>query len=241
MFYIENKLRRNVLLSCDHGLMIVNRFDYNDKFVGHGQCLLDHGNMSTVEAQACYNVVKHINDAVIVDVGSNIGTFTTWMARAFPMGKIYAFEPQREIFQMLCGNVAINNFYNVYAYNMALGSMSSKVEYREPDYFEPTDFGTFSLLKQQETGNTTVIDLTTLDSFVEDYKISKIDLLKIDVEGMDLDVLKGSKQVIEKFSPVIFIECTDQNIKTMVDFVENLNYNCELVSNNLLCTKKESI
>ena len=51
---LGDKVHRNVLLSCDHGLMIVNRFDCNQEQVGHGQWLLDHGNTSTIEAFNCY-------------------------------------------------------------------------------------------------------------------------------------------------------------------------------------------
>ena len=62
----------------------------------------------------------------ILDIGANIGTFTTWLSKAFPNGKIYSFEPQRAVFQMLSGNVAINNLYNVYTHNIALGEENYK-------------------------------------------------------------------------------------------------------------------
>ena len=240
-FNIGDKVHRNVLLSCDHGLMIVNRFDCNHEQVGHGQWLLDHGNTSTIEAFNCYESIKEFSEPVIFDIGANIGTFTTWMAKAFPEGKIYCFEPQREVFQMLCGNASINNLYNVYPYNVALGKENNKIEFEEPNYFQKNDFGTFSLVENvisQTTNNKIVVQINTLDWFVEYYNIPKIHLLKIDVEGMDIDVLMGATKTIQKHFPIIFIEHSD-NRRTVIDDIKNFlnqfDYGYTVVGNNVLC------
>lgn len=241
VFNIGDKVHRNVLLSCDHGLMIVNRFDCNHEQVGHGQWLLDHGNTSTIEAYNCYQSIKEFSEPVIFDIGANIGTFTTWMAKAFPNGKIYSFEPQRQVFQMLSGNAAINNLYNVYTYNIGLGKENTKIEFEEPNYFEKNDYGTFSLVENvisQTTNNKIVVQINTLDWFVEYYNVPKIHLLKIDVEGMDLDVLIGAAKTIKKHFPVIFIEHSD-NRKSIIEdikkFLDQFEYRYETIGNNLLC------
>lgn len=241
IFNIGDKVHRNVLLSCDHGLMIVNRFDCNHNQVGHGQWLLDHGNTSTIEAYNCYQSIKEFSEPVIFDIGANIGTFTTWMAKAFPSGKIYCFEPQRQVFQMLCGNAAINNLYNVYAYNIALGKENTMIQFYEPNYFQKNDFGTFSLVEdiiKEKSNNSIVVQINTLDWFVKNYNIPKIHLLKIDVEGMDLDVLVGARETLRKHFPVIFIEHCD-NRKSIVDdikkFLDHFEYSYETIGNNLLC------
>ena len=57
-----------------------------------------------------------------VSVGANMGTVTVPMAEAHPMYEIHAWEPQRVVFQQLCGNVALNHCHNVYAYNKAVSS-----------------------------------------------------------------------------------------------------------------------
>jgi FkbM family methyltransferase len=222
--------------------MIVNRFDCNQEQVGHGQWLLDHGNTSTIEAYNCYNAIKDLSEPVVFDIGANIGTFTTWMAKAFPKGKIHSFEPQRAVFQMLSGNAAINNLYNVYTYNMGLGKENTMVEFEEPNYFEKNDFGTFSLVQDiitEKTNNKIAVQINTLDWFVECYKIPKVHLLKVDVEGMDLDVLIGGSMTIKKHLPIIFIEHCD-NRKTILDdikeFLNQYEYNYEIIGNNVLCT-----
>lgn len=241
IFNIGDKVYRNVLLSCDHGLMIVNRFDCNHEKVGHGQWLLDHGNTSTIEAANCFDSIKEFSEPVIFDIGANIGTFTTWMAKAFPNGKIYSFEPQRAVFQMLSGNAAINNLYNVYTYNIGLGKENTKVEFEEPNYFAKNDFGTFSLVEDiitQKTKNKIVVQINTLDWFVEYYNIPKVHLLKIDVEGMDLDVLIGGQNTIKKHLPVIFIEHSDNRksiIGNIKSFLNNFDYGYQVIGNNVLC------
>lgn len=242
IFNIGDKPRRNVLVSTDQGLMIVNRFDCNVEQVGHGAWLMDHGNVSTIEASNCYKVLQNIDNPVIFDIGANIGTFTTWMAYAFPLGKIHCFEPQRSVFQMLCGNIAINNLYNVYTYNIALGKENDYIEFEEPNYFVRNDYGIFSLAKkmiEDTTEEIITVQVQTLDSFVELHKIQSVNLLKIDVEGMDMDVLRGGEQTIRKHHPYIFIEHSD-NQRSIVEEIKThlaqYHYSFEVIGNNLLAT-----
>lgn len=243
-FYpLEDKIRRNILISCDHGLMIVNRFDVNAGNAGQGVWLLDHGNVSTVEAYHSIKAIKR-EDPIIFDVGANIGTYTTWMAKHFPKGKIYAFEPQRLVFQILCGNMALNNFYNTHIYNFGLGSENNTIEFYEPNYYMGEDFGIFSLVEDKiihKSQEKAVVDIYTLDYFVEHYKVPHIDFIKIDAEGMDLDVLKGAEQSLKKFKPSILVEHSDNRrsiIKQLQDFLTEELYSFEVLGNNLLAIRK---
>lgn len=244
MFQINNKIARNILISCDHGLMCINRFDYDSNNVGASKSLLDHGNNCTVEADACIKAIAHIKNPVIFDVGSNIGTFTSWMARYFTGGKVYCFEPQRLVYQILCANIAINNLYNVYAYNSAIGDINARIKILEPNYNIPNDFGTFSLVRNtiEDKASELIIDIHTIDNFVQINEIEKIDLLKIDTEGMDYSVLLGAKKVLELFRPIIFIEYFDnyENNKDKIEscLLEN-NYTCNYLGNNILAVPKK--
>lgn len=238
---LENRLRRNVLVSTDHGIMIVNRFDCNHERVGHGQWLLDHGSVSTVEAEICRQALAHKGDPVIIDVGANIGTWCTWMARIFPQGQIYAFEPQQSIFQMLCGNCAINNLHNVRIYPMALGSKNQLVTVAVPDYDSFNDFGTFSLIDTvlpTQNGHTMTVIVCTLDDFVADFGIGTVDLIKIDAEGMDVEVLQGGATLLQNQRPVIFIEHCDNKVSRL-DFIKQymsqFRYQFTVHQNNVLC------
>lgn len=242
MFRVTDKVRRNVLVSSDHGLLVVNRFDYDENAVGIGQFILDHGNTSTVEANYCIEAIKHLDSPVIFDVGSNIGTFTLWLANYFPKGKIHSFEPQRLVYQMLCGNLAINNIFNVYTHNIALGNSVSKIFLQEPEYEIPNNFGKYSFKQDniQRKSEKILIDQLTLDNFVSENNINRVDLIKIDAEGMDLDILHGSENTIKNFSPVIFVEYYD-NCENFFDdiayFLKTNDYDFKIVHNNLIGIK----
>lgn len=228
------------MVNCDHGTFIVNRFDCDKEMVGQSQWLLDHGNVSVLEAQLAYYNIRNKENPIIFDIGSNIGTFTSWMAKAFPNGKIYSFEPQRLVFQMICGNMAINNLDNVYIFNMAIGNENKVLEFDEPDYFQNVDYGTFSLKKEvleKKSKYKNVVDMMTLDSFVDKYKINNIDFIKIDAEGMDLDVLLGASETLKKLKPSILVEHSDNKKSILDELREELNkynYNFEVHKNNLL-------
>jgi len=244
MFYVNDKVRRNVLVSSDQGTLIVNRFDHDENAVGIGQFILDHGNTSTVEANYCIESIKYVDTPVIFDVGSNIGTFTLWLANYFPKGKIHCFEPQRLVYQMLCGNLAINNIFNVYTHNIALGNSVSKIVIQEPDYEIPNNFGRYSFKQDniQRKSEKILIDQMTLDHFVSENKIDRVDLIKIDAESMDLEILHGSIDTIRKYSPVIFVEYYDncQNFfDDIVDFLNTNDYRYQLVHNNILGIKND--
>ena len=239
-YHLQDRPRRNVIVQTDHGSMIVNRFDCNWERVGQGQWLMDHGCVSTVEAGYCITALKDRADPVIFDIGANIGTFATWMARTYLQGQIYAFEPQRSVFQILAGNMAINNFYNVWCYPCAMGDSNSSIEIQEPDYFDNQDYGVFSLVQDKivkKSQYRTVVDVVSLDWFVDHHHIPRVDLLKIDAEGMDVAVLRGAMGTIKSQKPVIFIEHCD-NQRSIQDeiqeFLRPWGYRFTLQGNNIL-------
>lgn len=241
-YYIGDKPRRNVLVHTDQGMMIVNRFDCNENYVGHSQWLLDHGNCNTPEVNDCYQSIKHLVEPVIIDVGANIGTISLWLAQMKPLGKIYSFEAQRQVFYQLCGNIALNNLYNVEAFNYAIGYGNYYITVPEPNYFSNHDFGTFSLIEEKipTTEKSLTVPLINLDQFVTDFKLKQVDLIKIDAEGMDLDVLKGSKNILEQFSPTIYIEHFDNRVSKLDEiqnFLSAYDYQFDIRKNNLLCQR----
>lgn len=240
-FDLVDRVRRNVLVQTDHGLMIVNRFDVNHEQVGQGQWLLDHGSVASVEAWHCIQALSSNPAPLIIDIGSNIGNFMTWMARAYPKGRVYAIEPQRSVFQIMTGNVAINNLYNVYTYNCAIGAENSTVTFDEPDYFAAHDFGIFSLVQDkiaEKSGLQHTVDIYQLDWFIDHFKVPSVDLVKIDAEGMDIDVLRGATKTLDHHSPVIFIEHCDNQRSVQSDiekFLSRWHYGFIVEGNNLLC------
>lgn len=257
MFTIGNRVVPNILVSCDHGLMIVNRFDNTPSSVGI--TLLDHGNNNTVEADVAVRALQDIPNPVIFDIGANIGTFATWVANwaRERNGKVYCFEPQRAIFQMLCGNMAINNIFNVYAYELGLGKEEKTIEMPDIDYCAPSSsFAAFSLDGVERNrytnipGSTQLVKITTLDKFMSDWNIEKVDFIKIDAEGLDIDVMEGGIQTINKFKPDLFVEylnlgstrhedTMEEGKQNLINYLNNLGYTCYLVGHDVFATTKQ--
>ena len=246
---LGDRIRPNILIACDNGSFIVNRFDYTiadtGEKVGQGQWLLDHGNVSTVEAQLTLDCLKDIQSPVILDIGANIGTYSSWIAKFRPDSLIYAFEPQRLIYQMFCGNMAVNNYQNVYAYNMGLSNNSTTIKVQELDYTVVNNFGAYSLqedLLLNKSSYHSVLDITTVDNFVAKHELSKVDFLKIDVEGMDVEVLQGARETLSKYRPSMLVEYDNTRFSKKDEIIAELsyyNYTCVEHMNNLLVTPNE--
>lgn len=243
MWDFGDRIRRNILLNCDHGTMIVNRFDRNQHGVGQGQWLLDHGNTATVEAKTTHDCVNSVESPVIFDVGANIGTYATLVARALPRSKIYCFEPQRLVFQMLCGNIAINNYDNCYIYNMGLGRENARILLEEPDYNTQENYGSFSLVTDEiktKSGRKSILDIMSLDSFMQYNQIDRLDFIKIDVEGMELDILLGAQQTLDKYKPTLLVEYRNdrKNIQNELAELLNSRYVCYIMHENILAVPR---
>ncbi|HTL26025.1 MAG TPA: FkbM family methyltransferase [Burkholderiales bacterium] len=138
---------------------------------------------------------------VVLDVGANIGTHTIPLATMVgAAGAVLAFEPQRLAFQMLCGNVALNGLENVRAYQAALGASSGEIQVPGlPSPATPFNFGAVPL---QSKGPGEKVDLRTLDSI----GLAACRLIKIDVEGMEADVIAGAAATIARLQPFLFVE-----------------------------------
>jgi FkbM family methyltransferase len=259
MFLIGDRKLRNILVQSDHGALIVNRNDIGPDGVGIGAFILDHGNNNTVEANTLMQALVNVDNPIIFDVGANIGTFATWVAKwsAGRNGKVYCFEPQRQVFQMLCGNMAINNIFNVYAHELALGKEEKFIELPELEYDQKGSFGSFSLDTSIPTdkysfkqGNTQRVKMTTVDKFVEEHQIPYVSYLKIDAEGLDIDVLEGSKNVIEKFKPDLYVEylnlgstktedSSNEGRETLTKYLHGLGYKTMVVHHDIYASVRD--
>lgn len=154
-------------------------------------------------------------DAVVVDVGANLGTFAIPVASTNPSGHVYAFEPQRVIFYQLCGNIILNRLSNVRAYNSAVGLSTGRVSMPVVDIGSANNLGAVSLVedirrknlekKKYVVSGYDYVPVTSLDGFFIDRE-KKIDFIKIDVEGMEEGVLSGGQGILSCDNPVVFFE-----------------------------------
>jgi FkbM family methyltransferase len=185
------------------------------------------------------------DDAVFLDIGSNVGFFTMALARAIgPRGRVYAFEGQRVIFNMLAGSVALNSLLNVICLNSCVGKEVGRIElplfdYRRPMSFGSVEFGPAQREKlaqdRKKPDHIDYVPLTTIDSL----GLPKVSLMKIDVEGMELDVLEGAAATIERDRPVIFAEYLKVGLTLLEGHLTALGYSVVDVGGyNLLAISK---
>lgn len=176
-----------------HGYMLFNR---KDIYIGRSLDL--YGEYSEAEYYALNHMLGEGQFAI--EVGANIGALTVPMARRVgPNGRVLAFEPQRVLHQILCANLALNTLTNVSAVQAAVGARAGSIGVPNVDYRRFGNFGGVSLAQQAGVETVAV-------RMLDEFAIRRCDLLKIDVEGMELEVLQGATALIERTRPRIYIE-----------------------------------
>jgi FkbM family methyltransferase len=200
------------LKECRHGKMLFLR---RDVYIGRSLDL--YGEFSELEGVVFRQLVGP--DQVVVEVGANIGAHTVHLAKLVgPRGMVIAFEPQRIIFQLLCANVALNELFNVRTYHAAAGQQPGALKVPPLDYAAANNFGGLSLGHAAQGENVPVM---TLDQLV----LPSLRLLKIDVEGMEIDVLSGARQLIAKHRPILYVEDDRRpNSERLISLIEDMGY-----------------
>lgn len=136
--------------------------------------------------------IKDKNDVVLFDVGANLGQTIRKMKLEFPVSKIYAFEPSRTCYEILKNKLDVES---VFVFNNAVGSGIGKIKFNEYSWSALSSVLKRSFGSAQIT-DTYDVDLVTIDSFCKLNNIAKIDLLKTDTEGFELEVLKGASEML---------------------------------------------
>ena len=191
-------------------------YNIHDRYIGAS--IAKYGEYSGLEA-GFFRRLCATGD-VVIEVGANIGAHTVGIAKAVgPSGRVLAFEPQRIVFQMLCANIALNCLANVDCHHAAVGAMHGSITVPEVDFSSPNNFGAVTLL---ETVQGLEVPCITLDGL---RPVSRVNLLKIDVEGMEFDVIKGGMELIGEFKPFLYVE-NDQPGKSeaLMRLIDSMGY-----------------
>ena len=177
----------NHLIEARHGYVLYN---VNDRFVGRS--VEHYGEWSPGETVLFGQLCRPGH--YVVDAGANIGTHTLAFARLVgDRGRVFAFEPQRVVAQVLAANVALNSLTNVHTYHLGVGAEDATLWLHDIDYSRVNNYGGASLEALACADNDVRpkyrVAVVRLDDF---YEQPRLDLIKIDVEGMEADVVRGA-------------------------------------------------
>ncbi|MFW2273395.1 FkbM family methyltransferase [Burkholderia orbicola] len=240
-----------ILASTHHGTLIVNRNDENNNkeygSYGVGWNILETGSFYESDIELLTSILKlkkrkldGKRPVVAIDCGANIGVHTIEFARALDgAGNVISLEAQRPVYYALCGNIAINNCFNVDAKNVAIGDRNGLLRIPLIDYHKKSSFGSLELIRNadnEDIGQQIDYDsgydvpLITLDSL----ELSNVDLVKIDVEGMEEAVIAGSLETLSACHPIMFIEKIKSNSDRMHQTLVGLQYELHDLGPNML-------
>lgn len=175
----------------------------------------------------------------VLDIGANIGLHSLIMASCLDSdgkGMVYSFEPCRKTFEALMGNVKLNNFSDrIVPHNVALSDKAGRLILDTPDEYRSLGHRSdpYKSLRKGQNGLETgeEVEVVTLDLWVKEKKISRIDFIKIDIEGAELECFKGSVDVLKNYRPIVVMECYEQYcrrfgycVTDVVHFMAGLDY-----------------
>jgi len=161
--------------------------------------------------------------SIFIDVGAHIGRYSFPIAKLVgENGLVIAVEPDPLAFKALLMGVKLNNLRNVLALNIALGDSEGKAI-----LCQKLVTATSSIVEFDKCQGFVKVLLKRLDSVVEELRLKHVDAIKIDVEGAEIQILKGAVNTITRFKPFIVIEVRNSNINEFEQTIELLGYSCE--------------
>jgi FkbM family methyltransferase len=244
-----------ITVATNHGTLIVNRFDRHSidqaNAYGVGHQLLETASYDPAEVDLVLKLLdrrrRHYGDgAVAVDCGANIGVHSIeWAKHMTGWGVVLAFEAQERIYYALAGNIAINNCFNARAFHAAVASQPGTMKIPQPNYLVPGSFGSLELRKRENNefigqaidyseSNMIAVSTVALDSF----NFPRLDLIKMDIEGMEVDALSGASKCIAAHHPILLVEFAKSDKNELRAWLERSDYSMFDVGMNLLAVHK---
>lgn len=218
------RIEFNEVVQSRFGPMLLNR---NDLFVSAG--IRETGVWSGDELELLGQLIAP--GQTVLDVGANMGTHTLAFCNFVgPTGMVHAFEPQRIMFQAMVATVALNSWTNAYCHQTLVGARKGRMRLPGIRYDLPSNFGMMTLAPDRERAETLSyrdddpgeeVEMITIDSL----KLAACHLIKIDVEGMEIDVLRGAARTIKAHRPLIYMECQpDQRSQDALKLLKSMGY-----------------
>ena len=236
----------NMIVVTPIGKFIVNKND-----TGIGEALRKNGIYLENELkllQICFQaIIKNNQQVHYIDIGSNIGTHVVYLAdKVGESGKIFAFEPQRIIFNMLAGNIAVNNLKNVYCYHLAISDSQGELTIPDFSYSEPGNFGAIEFTSEQKEniGQVRKADSDKNDCVrsvaIDDFYKGHTDFIKIKAESMEMNILRGCEKTIELSRPWMLVAYQKSDQSEMRQWLNDREYSLyDTIDKSFLCIPNE--
>jgi len=199
---------------CRIGLMMYN---INDLIGGRGLDLYGEAKWADLEL---LGQILHPGD-VVVDAGANIGNHTVFYGKKVgPSGVVFALEPQRIVFEILCANLALNGLSNVIPMQVGAGDQAGMIRLPLTNPTVAQNFGAVNI-----EGHASGEPLRIIQ--IDELELQRWNLIKVDVEGMEIKVLRGAERTIRKCRPFLFVENNDmKGAPDTVQALFDLGYKC---------------
>jgi FkbM family methyltransferase len=245
-----------VLASTNHGSMLVNRHDYrltqNGGGYGVGYQLLNTSAFDPQEINFAVQLLmsrkQNFGDGVVaIDCGANIGVHTIeWAQAMHGWGEVIAFEAQERIYYALAGNITLNNCFNAKAIFAAVGASQGEILVPLPNYFSASSFGSLEIRKKsttefigQEIDYTEENCVRTEMTSIDKLNLKRLDFIKIDIEGMEMEALVGGEKSINEYKPILMIEKIKSDEGELRKFMEKFGYQIFPLGINLIAVHKD--
>ncbi|MEQ9288851.1 MAG: FkbM family methyltransferase [Cyclobacteriaceae bacterium] len=166
-----------------------------------------------------------LESTTIFDIGANTGIYSLSAKTVNPNATVYAFEPVLRVYKKLVSNCLLNN-YDINCFQQALSNDNGKATI----YDLPTEHTlSVTVNKDLTPENTksipTEVNIVKLSSFIEEHRITEIDLMKIDVETHEVEVLEGFEGFLKAFQPTFLIEILNDEIaQSIQNILSNYSY-----------------
>lgn len=185
----------------------------NDPYMA--PCLQKYGEWSELEADVFRQFVRPGD--TVVEGGANIGAHSLMLARQVGNGRLIVVEPQPAVFRVLTANLALNGHRRVQAVNAGLGERDGMLYVPAIDYAQPVNVGGVAL--SMDGG--APVRVVTIDSM----ELPAVRLIKLDVEGMEINALRGAERTVRRCRPVLYLE-SDRRDKepALAAFIRSLGY-----------------
>ena len=195
----------------------------NDQYIG--KSLSEYGEWSENEVVLLKQLIN--TNENIIEVGSNIGTHTVPLAKqVLNSGLVYAIEPQHQNHKLLLENIKNNELKNIKVLKIAISSKEGEAYMNTFDENVTGNYGD-SRIFSSNFKNAESVPVKTLDQlFYDNIKERKsIKLIKCDAQGQELNIVLGSKKLIDQYKPYLYLENDDiHTSKALIEIIKNMGY-----------------